>query len=91
MTEIEVLGEKRTKLHIVRDVLKVAHYPSTKTYLYRHSDANWGRFLNVFKHLLRKEWITLLVDKGGNGDQFCITSRGKSYFDQLCEFLTSVE
>jgi len=91
MAEIDELSEKRTKLHIVRDMLELAHYPCTKTYMYRHSDANWNRFSDMFQHLLSKEWLTLLVDKGGNGDLFCITPQGKRYFDQLCKFLTSVE
>ena len=91
MAEIDELSEKRTKLHIVRDMLELAHYPCTKTYMYRHSDANWSRFSDSFQHLLSKEWLILLVDKGGNGDLFGITSQGKRYFDQLCKFLASVE
>ena len=91
LTEVEKQNEKRTKLHIVRDVLEVAHYPCTKTYLYRHSDADWYRFSNVFRRLLIKEWLTMIVDKGGNGDLFSITSKGKKYFEKLRDFLSSVE
>ncbi len=33
----------------------------------------------------------MIVDKGGNGDLFSITSKGKKYFEKLRDFLSSVE
>ena len=91
VSEFQKQNVKRTVLHIVRDVLEVALFPCTKTYLYRRSDADWYRFNDVFRKLLVKEWLTLIVDKGGIGDQYSITAKGKKYFDQLCEFLKAVD
>jgi len=82
---------KRTKLHIVRDILEIAHYPCTKTSLYRHSEADWYCFSDLFKKILAKGWVTIIQDRGGNGDLFSITAEGKKYHDKLCNFLESVE
>ncbi|MBD3172979.1 hypothetical protein GF326_10955 [Candidatus Bathyarchaeota archaeon] len=90
MNEIRAQSEKRTKLHIARDILAVAHYPCNKTYLYRRSDADWYRFEELFKHLLMKQWITLISDNGGFGDLYSITPEGKRYYDQLVRFINEM-
>ncbi|MBD3171891.1 hypothetical protein GF326_05410 [Candidatus Bathyarchaeota archaeon] len=54
MNEIQTQTGNRTKLYMIRDILEVAHYACNKTYLYRHSDTDWYRFDELFKHLVMK-------------------------------------
>lgn len=75
----------------MRDVMKVAIEPNTKTHLYRFSNAAWYSFLEVFDRLISNNWLEISEDHGGIGDLYCLTRVGRIYYENLSDMLSSID